>query len=551
MPTVAQQTLQRVVMRPPPVRGINTVDPLALMQPTDAIEMDNLISSDSGVAMRAGWYEYAINVGGGTTRAVRSLFSFDDATASSLAPPLSQSELFAATDTGIFLAEGGGDMTAVTAEIALSGNQYAGYFSCVQYAAGGGNYLIAVSETDGAFYYDGVQWRKYTFTTGSAGVGQIAGADPAFFCQVVSFKRRLGFVERNSGRSWWLDPLAVFGVAKAFDFGPMLIHGGAVLAMINWTQDSGEGVDDYLVVLSTAGDVAIYKGNDPTSATDWQCAGIWYIGTPPVGRRCFTVTGGNIYIVTEFGIIPIAQVVQGGLDNVLTADTEQTKQLRKLQEQLARDFKFTATIAGWELLGLPNQALLHLARPAQSVTEHIQYVFHMHSLAWSRMLDVPAETFAYRLGETYGGTSDGRILRVFDGASDRMKIDGTGAQEVRARLTPAFDYFDSPPAVKRALMIRPNFQAAQKPAYSVKMNADLYINSNPTWPVALTTGGSLWDASYWDNALAVWGGGVGSWADWRSVRAMGRSLAPTIYIASQQPVILSSLSYMVQSGGPL
>jgi len=548
MPTPAQQTVQRVVMRPPPVRGLNTVDPLALMQPTDAIEMDNLISSDSGLALRGGWYDYGINVGGGTTHAVRSIFSFDDATASSLATPLSQSELFAATDTGIFLAEGGGDMGAVAAEIALSGNQYAGYFSCTQFAAAGANFLIAVSETDGGFLYDGVTWKKMV-GTGTAGPGVITGIDPSNFAQVVSFKRRLGFVEKNSGKSWWLPPLSVGGAASLFDFGPMFMHGGALLAMINWTQDAGEGTDDYLVALSTSGDVAIFKGNDPTSATDWTCAGTWYIGTPPVGRRCFTTSGGNIYIVTEFGIIPIAQVVQGGLDNVLMAGTDQTKQLRKLQEQLSRDFKFTSTAAGWELLSIPNQALLHLARPAQSVTEHIQYVFHMHTLAWSRMLDIPAETFYYRLGEIYGGTSDGRILRLYDGSTDRMQIDGTGAQEVRARLTPAFDYFDSPPANKRALMLRCNFQAAQRPAYSVQMNADLFIGSNPSWPVSLTAGGSLWDASYWDTA--VWGGGIGSWADWRSVRALGRSLAPTIFIASEQPVILASLSYMFQPGGPL
>lgn len=537
-------------MRPPPVRGLNTIDPLALMQPTDAIEMDNLISSDSGLALRQGWYEYATNIGGNSLHTVRTVLSFDDSTISSLASPLSQSELFATTDNGIFLIEGGGDMTAVAAEIALSGSQYAGMLYSTQFAAGGGNYLISCSETDGAFFYDGVIWKKYVFTTGSAGAGQISGIDPGNFVQVVAFKKRLGFVERNSGRAWFLPVNSFSGAALPFDFGPLFVHGGSLLALINWTQDAGQGTDDYLVALSSAGDVAVYKGNDPTSANDWACAGVWYIGTPPVGRRCFTTSGGNIYIVTEFGIIPIAQIVQGGLDNVLTASTDQTKQLRKIQEQLRRDFQFNAAAAGWELLYFPNQALLQLARPAVSVTEHSQYVFHMHTLAWSRILDIPADTFYYRLGETYGGTADGRVLRVYDGASDRMKIDSTGAQEVRARLTPAFDYFDSPPATKRALMIRANFQAAQKPAYAVAMNVDLFINSNPNWPVSLTTGGSLWDRDYWDTR-AVWGGGVGSWADWRSVRAMGKALSPTIFIASQQQVILSSLSYMIQAGGPL
>jgi hypothetical protein len=192
---------------------------------------------------------------------------------------------------------------------------------------------------------------------------------------------------------------------------------------------------------------------------------------------------------------------------------------------------------------------MHLARPSISVTENIQYVFHLHTLAWSRILDVPATTFYYRLGETYAGTEDGRVLRVFDGTTDRMKVDGTGAQEIRARLTPAFDYFESPASTKRALMIRANFQAAQKPAYAVSMNSDLFISTLPTYPVSLTSGGSLWDSSFWDTAH--WGGGIGSWADWRTVRALGKSFSPTILVASSQSLVMASLTYMIQPGGPL
>lgn len=548
MPALARQrTIQQVYMRQPPVRGLNTVDPIALMPPTDALEMDNLISADGGIALRAGWYEYATNIGGATDT-VRTVLSFDDTTASSMASPLSQSELFAATDDGIYLIEGGGDLSAVAPDIALSGAQFAGRLASVQYSAGGGNYLVSCSETDGAFIYDGITWKKCT-NTGTAGPGMITGIDPAQFVQVVAWKKRLGFVERNSGRSWWLDPNSVGGTAQAFDFGPLFIHGGALLALINWTQDAGEGIDDYLVALSTAGDIAIYRGTDPTDAAQFSAVGLWSIGQPPIGRRCFTQSGGNIYFVTDFGIVPISQVVQGGLDTVLMAGTDESKQLRKLQQLLKRDFAVSINTVGWELLKIPSQALLYLARPAISVTEHIQYAFQMHTLSWSRMLDIPGNTFFNRFTETYAGTSDGRVLRVFDGETDRMKVDGTGKQEVRARLTPAFDYFDSPPATKRALMFRANFQSAQMPAYAVSMNADLFINSSPTWPVSLTTGGSLWDQSFWDQAS--WGGGINSWAEWRSVRAMGKSLSPTIFIASEQSVILASLSYMIQIGGPL
>jgi hypothetical protein len=546
--TTRQSQVQQVTMQVPPVRGLNTIDPIALMQPTDALEMDNFISADSGLRLRAGWYDYAKNIGGGTTHPVRTVFSFDDASSGSVAPPLAQSELFAATDGGIYLVEGGGDMSAVAKEIAFTGTAYAGRLSVVQFVTGGANFLIACSETDGGFIYDGVVWKKMT-SAGAAGPGVITGVDPATFCQVVSWKKRLGFVELNSGRTWWLPVGQVGGAAVTFDFGPMLRHGGALLALISWTQDAGEGVDDYIVALGTAGDVTIYHGDDPTGTGAFENTGTWYIGQPPVGRRCFTTSGGQIYFLTEFGIIPIAQVVQGGLDNVLMAGTDEVKQLRKLQELLRRDFQFSINTVGWELNQFPSEALLHLARPALSVTETIQYAFHLHTLAWSRILDIPGATFYHRFNEVYAGTEDGRVLRVFDGTTDAMDTTGANGREIRARLTPAFSYFDSPAQTKRALMIRLNFQAAQKPAYTVVMSSDLSSPQSVLSPVTYSVGGSLWDADYWDTAR--WGGGISAWSEWRSVNAIGKAFAPTIFLASEQAVVLASLSYMIQAGGPL
>ena len=70
---------------------------------------------------------------------------------------------------------------------------------------------------------------------------------------------------------------------------------------------------------------------DPTDAANFRCVGVWYIGPPPVGRRCFTTSGGSPFVLTVFGVIPVAQVLQGGLDNILTAGTDYLQQLRRLQ----------------------------------------------------------------------------------------------------------------------------------------------------------------------------------------------------------------------------
>lgn len=532
----------------PPVTGINSTGAIASMPETDALELDNAISADLGVAVREGWREYATNIGGDASREIRTVMSYEGAPADGMASPLSNSILFAAVDDGIFDIEGGGDMTAVPASIALSGNIGAGRLSCTQFTTDSGQYLIACSETDGGFLFDGLAWMKMT-SVGGPGPGIITGVDPADFVQVCAWKKRLLFVERGSSRVWCLAVGAVGGVADLFDFGPQLLSGGAVLALANWTQDAGAGIDDKLVIIGSSGDLVIYEGTDPTDPDLFRNVGTWYIGQPPVGRRCFTDSGGNVYVLTQFGVIPVNQIVQGGLDNILTSDTEMLKQLRKLQETLNNDFRTLLNTEGWELLSIPSKAILQIARPSVSVSEHIQYAFQMHALAWSRFLDVPAVTFARRLNESYGGTADARVLRILDGFTDGKKIDGTGETEIRARITPAFSYFGAPAVRKQATMIRLNFLSTQVPAYSVLMNVDFQVDSIFGNTIAGQTVGSLWDQAFWDQAF--WSGGAASFAEWRSIEAFGYALAPSIFISAHVRTVLASIEYITKLAGPL
>jgi hypothetical protein len=544
-----QRLVQQLVTVPPPSRGLNTTGEIADMAPTDAVEMDNLIANELGLTVRGGWREYATNIGGDDSRTIRTVMSYEGAPANAIASPLGSSVLFATVDDGIFDIEGGGDMAAVPAAIALSGGVNAGNMAWAQFtASGGAQYLIACSELDGGYLYDGVSWLKMT-SIGAPGPGIITGVDPTDFVHVCVWKKRLMFTLRASAEVWCLPVGAVGGAATLFDFGPQLIHGGAVLGLANWTQDDGAGVDDRLVILGSSGDLIVYEGTDPTDATKFFNIGTWYIGQPPVGRRCFTTSGGNVYVLTQFGVIPVNQIVQGGLDNILTSDTDLLSQLRKLQDTLNQDFQTLLNTEGWELLAIPSLALLHIARPSQAVNEHIQYAFQQHSLSWSRMLDVPGVTFTRRLSEVYAGTADARVLRVFDGKTDGMLLDASGASEIRARVTPAFNYLGQPTIKKQLLMIRLNFLATASPAYSVRMNADFEIDPISSAPASGGTVGSLWDAAYWDTDF--WVGSRSAFGEWRSVTGLGFALAPSIFISSEESTTLASIEYMFKTGGPL
>lgn len=532
---------------PPPTQGLNTTGAVADMPPADAIELDNWIAQDLGLQMRSGWFEYATNIGGGATNQIRTILAYNGTPATGVANPLTSSQLFAAIDTGIYYIEGGGNLAASSPVMALSGTSNAGTMSWAMFtAAGGAQYLIACSETDGGYLYDGITWIKMV-STGS-GPGHITAVNPALFAQVCVWKRRLMFTLRASSQVWFLAVGTVGGAAQLFDFGPQLINGGALVGLTNWTQDDGAGIDDRLVILGSSGDLVIYSGTDPADADNFANVGVWYIGQPPVGRRCMTTSGGNVYVLTQFGVIPVNQIVQGGLDNILTSDTELLAQLRKLQSLLNTDFQTLLNTDGWELLALPGLALLHIARPSISLNENIQYAFQQHQAAWCRLLDVPGKTYSRRLNEVYAGTADGRVLRVFSGSVDGLKLDGTGATQINARVTPAFNYLGAPTLQKQALMIRLNFIAQAVPSWSMLMNVDFSVTSLSATPAATTGIGSLWDASFWD--VDKWAGGAAAYGEWRSVEGLGYALSPSIFVSSNAPTTLASIEYMVKPGGP-
>lgn len=539
---------QAVETKLPPVRGLNSTGAVAAMSETDALEADNFVSTDLGLMVREGWYEYATNIGGDATREVRTVMAYNGSPINARVSPLSSSVLFAAVDSGIVNIEGGGNKAATPVSIALSGTAGAGSFAWVNFTNDAGQYLVACSETDGGYLYNGTTWMKMT-SVGGPGPGYITGVDPSTFVHVVVWKKRLMFTVRQSAAVWILPVGAVGGVAVKFDFGPQLLNGGAVLGLANWTQDDGAGIDDRLVIIGSSGDIVIYEGTDPTDAAKFSNVGTWYTGQPPVGRRCWTTSGGNVFVLTQYGVVPVNQLVQGGLDNILTSDTQLLGQLRKLQTQLNVDFASLLDTPGWELHEFPSKAVLYIARPSVSVTENIQYSFQLHSLAWARMLDIPAKTFGRRLNQVYGGTVDARVIRVLDGNTDGKLLDGSGAVEVRARLTPAFSYFGNPGVLKRAGMIRCNFLSSQSPGYAVSMNVDFQVGTSTTAPVIGAAVGSLWDASYWDQAY--WNGGAASYAEWRSVEGLGYALAPTILVSSLQRTVLASIEYMNTAGGPL
>jgi hypothetical protein len=146
----------------------------------------------------------------------------------------------------------------------------------VNVATAGGNFLLAVNGADKLRGYDGTNW--YTDGDGSH---DITGVDSATLIHVNTHKERVWFVQKDTLKAWYLGTKAISGAATAFPFQSIAQSGGyPSVAMATWTIDAGFGADDLAVFITSQGEVIVYRGTDPSSATTWALVGVWQLGTP-------------------------------------------------------------------------------------------------------------------------------------------------------------------------------------------------------------------------------------------------------------------------------
>lgn len=536
---------QEVKSIPAPVGGINASDNIANMPQTDAVSLINWVPDALGIKCRKGFREWAINFPGG--RAVGSIFGYINSTtlfpsgAFITDPTAMPGNLFAATDAGIYNVTSQTNAPALVQ--ALSGADNAGWFSTVQMAIPGGEFLLACSETDGYFTYDGTTWVK---RVAGAVAGQINGADPANFVQVATFKRRAWFVQRDTTRAWYLPVDSIAGTVQSFDFGPQFKRGGHLAYLANWTIDAGEGIDDFLVAVSSNGDVAIYKGTDPSNASTFSIVGTWFVGQIPVGRRAFGQYGGDLVLISAEGVYPISLITRGGAQFLSASGKEYTAKIRPL---IGPDLRSSFTSRGWQAFLHPSERLMVINVPNYGSVRNKQYAMSTTLNAWSQFDNIPIYCIGGTAGYAFAGTRDGRVLLLFNGFFDNVPFGASTGQGIAGSVVPAYSYFNSPARNTHFLMVRPTFLSADTPNYIVGVNVNFSVTTPTGAPSFATTTTSMWNTANWD--AGVWGGAQRVFAEWTSVGAIGFSGSASLSTLCIGDTTLTSIDYMFTGGGPL
>lgn len=517
---------------PAPVGGLNVLDPINSMPSGDAIELINWIPQQYGVRCRKGYKEWAVGLGA----ACQTVLSFQPNR-----QDLANFRLFGVTDSAIY------DVTTATnapvSLLALAGTDGYGRLSSRMFTNTAGSFLIAASEGGGYFTYDGVSWEK---RISGDEAGSISGIDPDNIVYLTSWKRRVWFIERDSTNAWYLPTDAITGEARKFELGPFVKKGGKLAFMTNWTIDAGEGIDDLLVFVFEGGDVLIYKGTDPTSVTTFALVGSFYIGAVPVGRRGFSEFGGDVVVMSEFGLQPMSNVTQGAQS---IHRTQVTQYLNKIQPRLAELVSKFSLRNGWDITLFPKDNLLIINVPASTTNVFQQYVMYTNTNAWGVFEGIPMHCMAVANSELWFGTSDGRVCKALTGYLDDVPFDQTVGNPITGKIQPAYSYFRAPGLNKQFHMIRGTFQAVAEPSLAVAMLVDFKPVVPSVSPVTSAAPGDLWDTGKWDQAR--WSGNFNVYQDWLSVEALGFTGAALFVTQCAGDTFLASIDYMYEPGGSI
>lgn len=530
---VQADRLRRISI-PAPMGSINTISSGAAMPPGDCIFRYNLIPAEYGLRTRLGSREWVTGLGG----PVRSLLAFTGSVKSG-----TRDRLFACTETGIWDVT---DSSAAPTQLVVFGTQSAdsGWGVSTVMVTAAGHFLLYCDEANGYHVYTESTdtWAKVAL---GAGAGQVSGCDPANFAFVTTWKNRVWFVERDTGRGWYLPANAIYGAATAFNFGARFKAGGDLRGLWSWTFDGGSGIDDQLVAVSGGGDVLVYQGTDPATLGAFQLRGVWFAGAVPAGRRLCTDFGGDLLLMSSLGILKLSTLVSGSTVSP-DAGSYETHKIGNLfnQRQVAN-----RNLRGWSMALHPQDATLIVTVPVAANQPTTQLAMSLWNKGWSEYRDLPMGAHAVPWsGSLYFGSEDGRVL-VNDGYIDGVTLaDPASYAPVQWSLLTGFQNLGDP-RQKRVQLMRPTFLGeAGAPAYEIRARYHWDMGEIAAAPaLAPANGIAAWDAAAWDQA--VWAAGYSASQRVSGAAGMGPEVAFAIRGSAKARTVLVGVDVAYDVGG--
>jgi len=575
---------------PAPIGGWNARDSLAEMNPLDAVQMVNFFPTPTDVTLRKGYTKTSTGISGAvlalmnySSPSVNKMFASNATIIYDASTSTATASLTGNTDGkwihSMITTAGGSFMPAVngvdpmvvydgtvwsrsattsTAQTISTitrggtGNLTATLTTAVAHGLVTGNTVTVAGATpaefNGTYQITVTNATTFTYTMATAPSGNatvvgtytvkyfVTGLNSNQFANINLFKERLYFVQKDSLSFWYLPVDSINGAVTEFPLGGIFKKGGYLQAMGTWTIDAGYGVDDLAAFVTSNGEVAIYKGSDPSDPNDWALIGIWNIGQT-FARKCLFKYGGDLLLLTEDGLVPLSAGLQSTrLDPRVNITDKIFFAISQAADLYANNF-------GWQINYFAKVNMLIVNIPVTGGSE--QYVMHNITKSWARFTNINANCWELSGDDMYfGGT--GFVGKFYDTYAD-------AGNNIIAFVQQAYSYFDSRGQQKRFTLVRPILQTDNGlPTVLCGISTDFdtvnltnQISFNPS---ILNTG--EWDLDTWDNAN--WGGGLVTTKIWQGVTGLGYAGSVSMNVVSQRIEFhWASTDFVMERGGIL
>lgn len=520
----------KLLTRPSPIKGINAFDGIGSMPEGYALLLRNFYAQPYGCQVRRGFVRHA----DGITGEVETVMSHNVS-----APKL---YCFAGETNDVIMYE----ITAPNVPDPVQ--ELTGLSSArwqhINFPNVAGVQLVAVNGADDPIWIkpDGTVERLIAGDGTTANT--IAGIDPTTFVQVYSHQKRLWFVEKDTTYGWYLPPDQVFGVAETFDFGPNWTRGGSLVQIITWTIDDGNGADDHLAAISSEGEVSIYQGIDPSALETWQLQGVYFAGAPVAGHRVATRFGGDILILTQFGVVYLSDLLKSTKVN-----PSQDNSGRMVQQLVSSAVPLHGDKFGWQPFVFPGANMVMVNIPSTDTTSY-QYVQNDITKAWSEFIGYEANCWELHQQLPFYG-SFGAVYRAWEQNTDDALVSDLGevtpGAEIRAEAQTTFSFYNEGALQKQFQMVRPVILSAGEFRLSFSTNVDFSFQSTLSPAAFQSYIPGKWDEGFWDQAR--WAGGLRTFMEWQGAQGLGICASIRLLIRSTSETYWATTDWLYEPGG--
>jgi hypothetical protein len=509
-----------------PVGGLNAYDSIAGMPETDAISLINWYPQVYGCYMRRGT---RVHVDGLQSEISGTIVSWSASDGGSKLYVFNGGNMYDVTSTAA------APTTPVVSGLSTDTWEY------TQLSNSAGSHLILVSGQDDPIWVHGtpVAYDRITTTdwTGS-------GVTNTSLVDLTLHQKRVWAVEKLSTRGWYLPAEQANGAWTKFDFGPLFSHGGYLQSLATWTVDSGSGMDDLLVAISSEGDIAVYGGIDPSSSTgDWVLKGVFYAGKPVSGRRFWDKVGGDLKMITQQGLVSLKALINAK-DEANSA--QNTVEARNVQQPLSDIATLLSDLAGWELKFISTLNMLLVNVPSIDQTGPSQFVENVVNGKWCEFQGWRAVSFAEYNGLPYFLDDSGHVMQGWVGHTDNLNIfTGHSGDKIEAIVQQAYSYYGLPAVSKQVGMYRPNFlvvgdvEYGSAIAYNFEFKTPVFGFIPSLFKVA------RWNIALWGQDR--WSGSLRSQRQWEQGVGMGFAGSLCMIARSGSEVTWVSTDYTINT----